>query len=83
MRAEEVQKLIDDGKLTGPLAGVRCSNQTNMCTQGMFTTQFEDLMGNFRPIRSGRSSQESGRSRSCDSSKTNMDEFAMEFYINW
>ena len=34
-RAEEVQKLIDDGTLTGPLAGVPVAIKDNMCTKGM------------------------------------------------
>ncbi len=37
-RAEEVQKLIDDGTLTGPLAGVPVAIKDNMCTKGMLTT---------------------------------------------
>ena len=34
-KAEEVQKLIDEGKLTGPLAGVPVAIKDNMCTEGM------------------------------------------------
>ena len=37
-RAEEVQKLIDDGKLNGPLAGVPVAIKDNMCTEGLLTT---------------------------------------------
>ena len=29
-RAQEVQKQIDDGTLTGPLAGVRCGEDNNL-----------------------------------------------------
>ena len=36
-RAEEVQKLIDDGTLTGPLAGVPVAIKDNMCTEGVTT----------------------------------------------
>ena len=32
-RAEEVQKMIDDGTLTGPLAGVPVAIKDNMCTK--------------------------------------------------
>ncbi|MDE7063496.1 MAG: Asp-tRNA(Asn)/Glu-tRNA(Gln) amidotransferase subunit GatA, partial [Lachnospiraceae bacterium] len=36
-RAGEVQKLIDDGTLTGPLAGVPVAIKDNLCTKGMLT----------------------------------------------
>ena len=38
IRAKEVQKMIDDGTLTGPLAGVPVAIKDNMCTKGMLTT---------------------------------------------
>ena len=37
-RAEEVQKQIDAGELTGPLAGVPVAIKDNMCTKGVLTT---------------------------------------------
>ena len=36
--AEEVQKKIEAGELTGPLAGVPVAVKDNMCTEGMLTT---------------------------------------------
>ena len=34
-RAKEVQALIEEGKLTGPLAGVPVAIKDNMCTKDM------------------------------------------------
>ena len=48
-RAEEVQKLIDDGTLTGPLAGVPVAIKDNMCTEGVTTTCSSKILSNFVP----------------------------------
>ena len=37
-RAKEVQKQIDAGTLTGPLAGVPVAIKDNMCTKDLLTT---------------------------------------------
>ena len=37
-QADEVQKKIDAGELTGPLAGVPVAIKDNMCTEGLKTT---------------------------------------------
>ena len=59
IRAKEVQKMIDDGTLTGPLAGVPVAIKDNMCTKGMLTTCSSN-------VYSGSSDQsgKSGRSHS-------------------
>lgn len=54
-RAEEVQKLIDDGTLTGPLAGVPVAIKDNMCTEGVTTTCSSKILSNFVPTFQGRS----------------------------
>ena len=48
-RAEEVQKQIDAGILTGPLAGVPVAIKDNMCTRDMLTTCSSRILENFRP----------------------------------
>ena len=40
-RAEEVQKMIDDGTLTGPLAGVPVAIKDNLCTKGVVLNKVE------------------------------------------
>ena len=48
-RAEEVQKGIDDGTYTGPLAGVPVAIKDNMCVDGMLTTCSSKILSNFVP----------------------------------
>ena len=37
-KAEEVQKKIESGELTGPLAGVPVAIKDNICTEGILNT---------------------------------------------
>ena len=48
-QAEEVQKKIDAGELTSPLAGVPVAIKDNMCTEGLLTTCSSKILGNFVP----------------------------------
>ena len=76
-RAEEVQKLIDEGKLDGPLAGVPVAIKDNMCTQGMLTTCSSKILGNFVPTFTSEAVLNLEKAGAVILGKTNMDEFAM------
>lgn len=76
-RAEEVQKLIDDGTLTGPLAGVPVAIKDNMCTKGMLTTCSSKILGNFHPMFTAEAVKNLEEAGAVIIGKTNMDEFAM------
>lgn len=76
-RAEEVQKLIDDGTLTGPLAGVPVAIKDNMCTEGMLTTCSSKILYNFKPTYTAEAVKNLEDAGAVILGKTNMDEFAM------
>ena len=76
-RADEVQKLIDDGKLYGPLAGVPVAVKDNMCTEGMLTTCSSKILGNFVPTFTSEAVINLEKAGAVILGKTNMDEFAM------
>lgn len=76
-QAEEVQKKIDDGTLTGALAGVPVAIKDNMCTEGMLTTCSSKILGNFIPTFSSEAVLNLKKAGAVIIGKTNMDEFAM------
>lgn len=76
-RAEEVQKQIDDGTLTGPLAGVPVAIKDNMCTKGMLTTCSSKILYNFKPTYTAEAVKNLEEAGAVILGKTNMDEFAM------
>lgn len=76
-RAEEVQKLIDEGKLDGPLAGVPVAIKDNMCTEGLLTTCSSKILGNFVPTFTSEAVLNLEKAGAVILGKTNMDEFAM------
>ena len=77
LQAEEVQKKIDAGELTGPLAGVPVAIKDNMCTEGMLTTCSSKILGNFVPTYSSEAVRNLQKAGAVILGKTNMDEFAM------
>lgn len=76
-RAEKVQKLIDNGTLTGPLAGVPVAVKDNMCTKGMLTTCSSRILENFKPTYTAEAVLNLEKAGAVVIGKTNMDEFAM------
>lgn len=76
-RAEQVQKGIEDGTYTGPLAGVPVAIKDNMCTKGMLTTCSSKILGNFVPEYTAEAVLNLERAGAVILGKTNMDEFAM------
>lgn len=75
--AAEIQKKIDAGELTGPLAGVPVAIKDNMCTEGMLTTCSSKILGNFVPTFSSEAVLNLQKAGAVILGKTNMDEFAM------
>ena len=76
-KAEEVQRLIDDGTLTGPLAGVPVAIKDNMCTKDLLTTCSSKILYNFVPTFSAEAVINLEKAGAVILGKTNMDEFAM------
>ena len=76
-KAEHIQKLIDEGQLTGPLAGVPVAIKDNMCTRDKLTTCSSKILGNFYPTYSAEAVSNLEKAGAVIIGKTNMDEFAM------
>lgn len=76
-KAAQVQKLIEEGKLNGPLAGVPVAIKDNMCTKDMLTTCSSKILYNFIPTFSAEAVLRLEEAGAVMIGKTNMDEFAM------
>lgn len=76
-RASQVQKGIEDGTYTGPLAGVPVAIKDNMCTEGILTTCSSKILNNFVPTYTSEAVLNLEKAGAVIIGKTNMDEFAM------
>lgn len=76
-RADDVQKKIENGELTGPLAGVPVAIKDNMCTKDILTTCSSKILADFTPTYTAEAVKNLEQAGAVMIGKTNMDEFAM------
>ena len=76
-RAEEVQRRIDSGELTHPLAGVPMAIKDLISTRGVATTCASKMLANYVPVFDATVVRKLGAIGAVCLGKTNMDEFAM------
>lgn len=76
-KAAKVQRQIESGVLTSPLAGVPAALKDNLCTEGILTTCSSKILSDFRPTYTAEAVRNLERAGAVILGKTNMDEFAM------
>ncbi len=76
-KATEIQRKIEAGELSTPLAGVPVAIKDNMCTEGTLTTCSSKMLSNFIPTYSAEAVLNLEKAGAVIIGKTNMDEFAM------
>ncbi|MGL4790928.1 MAG: Asp-tRNA(Asn)/Glu-tRNA(Gln) amidotransferase subunit GatA, partial [Anaerotignaceae bacterium] len=76
-QAEQVQKNIDNGTLTSPLAGVPMAIKDNMCTKDILTTCSSKILTGFKPTYNATAVNRLIDAGGIMVGKLNMDEFAM------
>lgn len=76
-RAQEIQKRMDAGELTGPLAGVPMAVKDNLCTKDIRTTCGSKILSSFVPTFTAEAVRNLEKAGAVLIGKTNMDEFAM------
>lgn len=76
-QAAKVQKQIEAGNLTGPLAGVPVAVKDNLCIEGQLTTCSSRILSDFKPVYTAEAVMNLQKAGAVIIGKTNMDEFAM------
>lgn len=76
-RAENVQKQIEAGELTSPLAGVPMAIKDNLCLKDVPTTCGSRILSGFLPSYTASAVKQLEAAGAVILGKTNMDEFAM------
>lgn len=76
-QAKQVQKRIEAGELTHPLAGVPMAVKDNLCVKDWKTTCGSRMLENFVPFYTATAVEKLTKAGAVLIGKTNMDEFAM------
>ena len=75
--ATRVQKQIEEGTVSGPLAGVPAALKDNLCTEGILTTCSSRMLADYKPAYTAEAVKNLQQAGVVVMGKTNMDEFAM------